>query len=163
MNNILKLQGAGTKRPLDEIDESPATKAQITSMQQPAISKHSFILKWVESIDSDQDTRDANGFTTPTLPSPGTSSWADRSNFTGSCSGRILEEGFFYQRNNLQGNGIYLDDRRHPTPEHITNLVNQMRQDRDSPGPTADEVLQDRELYDLVHERAPMSQVEKYF
>ncbi|KAI8683174.1 hypothetical protein LRP88_04852 [Fusarium phalaenopsidis] len=132
-------------------------------MQQSATSKHSFILKWVESIDSDQDTRDANGFTTPTLPSPGTSSWANRSNFTGSCSDRILEEGAFYRRNNLQGNGIYLDYRRDATPEHITNLVNQMRQDRDSPGPEADAVLQDRKLHNLVHGGASKPQVARYF
>ncbi|KAI8681758.1 hypothetical protein NCS55_00428900 [Fusarium keratoplasticum] len=166
MNNILKLQRAGTKRPLDKIDESPAKKAQKTSMQQPATSKHSRILKWAESIDCDQDTRDTNGFTTPTLPSPGTSSSADRSNFHVSYSerileeNRILEEGCFYLRDNLEGNGIYFDS-RDPTPEHITNLINQIRQDRDSPGPMVDEVKQDEELRDLVCEFPRKSQVEK--
>jgi hypothetical protein len=63
---------------------------------------------------------------------------------------------------NLAANNIYMRHPCDPVPEHLTDLVDHIRQDRNSPGPSPDEVIQDGDLYDLSMGAAE-SEVEKYF
>jgi len=63
---------------------------------------------------------------------------------------------------NLTANNIYMRPSREQFPEHITSLVNQVRRDRDSPGPSPEQVLQDTRLAELEMGTAE-SKVERYF
>jgi hypothetical protein len=54
---------------------------------------------------------------------------------------------------------------RHPCdsiPDHVASLVDQVRRERDSPGPSLDEVKRDRDLYDLSMSAAEPN-VERFF
>ncbi|KAK4168543.1 hypothetical protein QBC43DRAFT_101999 [Cladorrhinum sp. PSN259] len=78
-------------------------------------------------------------------------------------SGRSLVEDPRYRDMNLAANNIYF---RHPcdtVPDHITTLVNYVRRDRDSPGPSLNDVRQDRDLYDLSVIGMEKAEVEAYF
>ncbi|KAF1994144.1 hypothetical protein P154DRAFT_557414 [Amniculicola lignicola CBS 123094] len=118
-------------------------------------------------------TRDADGYMMPPTPaSTGSRSYradADAasvvpSDITGSgrSSGRSLVEDPFYREQNLAANGIHMRRRYDPVPEHIASLVDHVRQDRNSPGPSSDEVWQDTDLYNLSM-GAGESKVEDYF
>jgi hypothetical protein len=63
---------------------------------------------------------------------------------------------------NLTANNIYMRPSREQFPEHITSLVDQVRRDRDSPGPSPEQVLQDTRLAELEMGTAE-SKVERYF
>ncbi|KAI0904634.1 hypothetical protein F4823DRAFT_614360 [Ustulina deusta] len=59
---------------------------------------------------------------------------------------RSLVEHPLYRDMNLAANNIYM---RHPCdslPEHVASSVDYVRQDRDSPGPSSDEIRQERDL-----------------
>ena len=51
---------------------------------------------------------------------------------------------------NLASNNIYLHPRCGQFPKHIAGLVDHVGKDRDSPGPSLDQVLQDTDLDDLT-------------
>ncbi len=63
---------------------------------------------------------------------------------------------------NLAANDVYMRHPCDPIPEHITSLIDYIRQDRDSPDPSPEEVRQDRDLHDLSMGVAE-PEVEKYF
>ena len=67
-----------------------------------------------------------------------------------------------YRDANLAENNIYIRSLREQLPEHISDLVDYVRRDRDSPGPSPDQVWQDAELNELWM-GAGESQVENYF
>ena len=108
-------------------------------------------------------TQDADGFAVPPTPtSTGSRPYradADAvsvatSDLTGAASGsgrsgRSLVEDPLYRDMNLAANNVYMRPLYEEFPEDIGNLVNYVRQDRDSPGPSPDEVRQDAELNEL--------------
>jgi len=99
--------------------------------------------------------RDADGFALPPTPAStrSRSYRADAeddshapSDISGASTGsgrRSLVEDPSYRDMNLTANNIYMRPSREQFPEHITSLVDQVRRDRDSPGPSPEQVLQD--------------------
>ncbi|KAK7746516.1 hypothetical protein SLS53_002475 [Cytospora paraplurivora] len=78
------------------------------------------------------------------------------------ASGRSLVEDPLYRDMNLTANNIYLRPLRERFPDQIATLVNLVRRDRDSPGPSTEEVWEDAELNELWM-GAGESEVENYF
>jgi hypothetical protein len=122
-------------------------------------------------------TRDADGYVLPPTPSSlrsplyradtdtGSDAPSDATGatpYSGRSSGRSLVEDPLYRDINLAANNIYMRHPCNPIPSDIAGLVDSVHQDRDSPGPSADEVRQDRDLYDLSLGAAEPD-VEKYF
>jgi len=118
-------------------------------------------------------TQDADGFVVPPTPASARSrSYAvdeealsiapSDVTSSGRSSSRSLVEDPHYRRLNLAANHIYLRHPCDPIPEHITQLVDFVRQDRDSPGPSPDTVKQDRDLFDLLM-GVGEPDVERYF
>ncbi|KAK0655439.1 hypothetical protein B0T16DRAFT_451121 [Cercophora newfieldiana] len=159
-----------TKRRL-ETPSLPTAKQAKTDLQQPA-PKHpeaSFlkdqltdtISKWLESID-----RGADGYAPPPTPSPSYAPVAPSiaspvapsiaspvapsiasPDDTGSTpsSGQSVKDPA-YRFLNLAANDIYMRPRYEPFPEHVANVVDYARKERDSPGPSPDDVYRDRAL-----------------
>ncbi|KAH6620750.1 hypothetical protein B0J18DRAFT_444996 [Chaetomium sp. MPI-SDFR-AT-0129] len=73
-----------------------------------------------------------------------------------------LVEEPFYRDYNLAANGIYMQHPCDPLPEDPSKLVDSMRRDRKSPGPSVDEVENNRELQGLLL-GAEAFEVEDYF
>lgn len=115
--------------------------------------------------------RDAEGYVVPeTPPSTRNLVGADTepvtpSNITSSArsSSRSLVEDPLYRDANLAENGIFmLSSYDELFPEHVARLVDEMSKDRDSPGPSLDELRRETALYDLEMGSAE-GDVEKYF
>ncbi|KAH8759497.1 hypothetical protein F5883DRAFT_648095 [Diaporthe sp. PMI_573] len=100
------------------------------------------------------NTRDADGFVVPPTPSStgtrsycaGTGSVAPSDASSSRRSGRSLVEDPLYRDMNLAANNIYIRPLNEQFPEDIADLVEYVRQDRDSPDPSLDQVRQDDEL-----------------
>lgn len=118
-------------------------------------------------------TQDTNRFVMPPTPaSTGSRPRADTdsrsiapSDVTGSTpssSRRSLVEDPYYRRLNLAANNIHLRSSRDQFPDQVADLIDHMRRDRDSPGPTFDEVWEDNALEELGMGAAEPD-VEKYF
>ncbi|KPM39861.1 hypothetical protein AK830_g6709 [Neonectria ditissima] len=117
-------------------------------------------------------TRDDDGFAVPPTPvSTGSRSRVDTdsrsialSNITGSSgpSGRSLVENPLYRDMNLATNNIYMRSSRNQFPDNVADLIDHVRRDRDSPGPTLDQVWEDKALEELGMGAAEPD-VEKYF
>jgi hypothetical protein len=121
-------------------------------------------------------TQDANGFVVPSTPvstrsrsrgashagSVAPSNLTDATPSSGRSSGRSLVEDPLYRSLNLAANNIYMRPLHERLPEHIADLVDHVRRDRDSPGPSPDQVWQDAELNELWT-GAGESEVEEYF
>jgi hypothetical protein len=71
-------------------------------------------------------------------------------------------EHYLYMVLYLEPNGIYLRHLCDPLPDHVAELVEQVGRDRDSPGPSVEDVKQDRGLYDLST-ASSKPEVERYF
>ncbi|KAJ2986333.1 hypothetical protein NUW58_g5078 [Xylaria curta] len=80
----------------------------------------------------------------------------------GSSSGKSLVENPLYRDTNLAANNIFMRHPCDPLPEQVASLVSVVRRDRDSPGPSLEEIRQDRDLYDLSL-GATEPDVEAYF
>lgn len=103
--------------------------------------------------------RDADGFAVPPTPASTRSCLrADTdsrliapSNITGSSgpSGRSLVENPPYRDMNLAANNIYIRPLYEQFPQHIVDIVQHIKRDRDSPGPSPEDVRQDTELNEL--------------
>ncbi|CAH0046266.1 unnamed protein product [Clonostachys solani] len=104
-------------------------------------------------------TQGADGFAVLLTPaSTGSRSRADTdsrsiapSNITGSSgpSGRSLVESPLYRDLNLAANHIYIRPLHEQFPEHIADIVQRIKHDRDSPSPSPEDVRQDAELNEL--------------
>lgn len=81
---------------------------------------------------------------------------------SGRSSGRSLVENPSYRRLNLTANHIYLRDVDEELPEHIAKLVHTFGQDRNSPGPSSDQLRHDADLHQL-EKGAGEPEVEDYF
>ncbi|KAF9762900.1 hypothetical protein IL306_003293 [Fusarium sp. DS 682] len=77
-------------------------------------------------------------------------------------SGKGLVSNPIYREVNLAANDIYFRDRDEPVPQIITDIVQLIRRDRDSPGPSPEDVRHDVALGTLL-KGTPENQVEKYF
>ena len=119
-----------------------------------------------------KSTRDAARFVAPPTPastgsrsntqSIGPFDAASSAGSTGRSSGKCLVEDPEYRDYNLASNNIYMRSRRNQFPEHISSLIDQVRRDRDSPGPSADDVWQDEDVEDLAR-GAGEGKVQSYF
>ncbi|KAJ4230986.1 hypothetical protein NW759_002968 [Fusarium solani] len=109
-----------------------------------------------------QTRKAAKGSTASMPPSSSGADSPNGSNATESSSKRSLVEEPTYRDYNLVRNNIYYDHSYDPTPTPITELLDRMRQGRDSPGPSADEIQRDARLEDLSR-GASEARVENYF
>ncbi|KAK3332014.1 hypothetical protein B0T19DRAFT_414519 [Cercophora scortea] len=108
--------------------------------------------------------RDADGYAVP--PTPGRPSGLVAPSDAGSSrSSRALVEDTYYRDQNLAANHIYMRPPYDQFPEHVSRLVDQVRQSRDSPGPTLNQVRHDAGLYQLEMEGLdePAILIERYF
>jgi hypothetical protein len=106
-------------------------------------------------------TQDADGYVIP--PTPGRSQAP--SNITGSSTGssrKKLVEDPSYRQVNLGLNNIYLRSPTEPVPEHVAQLLTEIRRGNESPGPSLDQVRQDTDLQALEM-CASETEVEQYF
>ena len=122
------------------------------------------------------NTRDTDGSVMPSTPArsyranAASDSWdvpsATPSNNSGASTSssrrRTLVEDPYYRDINLATNNIYLRSSREQYPEHVVSLVDNVRMDRDSPGPSPDQVWQDLGLEGLEMGTGE-SEVEDYF
>jgi len=100
---------------------------------------------------------DTDGFVLPSIPAssytpsvrPSNTSGAYTSGaYTGSSRKKLVEDPY-YRVHNLAENNIYMRSSREQYPEHIASLVDEVRMDRNSPGPSPDDVGQDPDLENL--------------
>ncbi|KAM3071601.1 hypothetical protein ACMFMG_009477 [Clarireedia jacksonii] len=106
---------------------------------------------------------DADGYAVPLTPARSVGTFDAASSTGGSSrSGRSLVENPLYRDANLAANNIYLRPLREQLPNHITGLVEHVGRDRDSPGPSLDQVRHDARLNELWMGSAE-PRVEKYF
>ncbi|KAF2461177.1 hypothetical protein BDY21DRAFT_361162 [Lineolata rhizophorae] len=118
-------------------------------------------------------TQDANGFLAPPTPASTESlSYqvdADAGAITpsdvpsSSRSGRSLVEDPYYRYRNLALNNIFMRNPDEKFPDDVANLVRHVGKDRNSPGPSPDQVRCDAGLYQLEMETVDEPGVEKYF
>ena len=108
--------------------------------------------------------QDADRFTVPPTPaqSVGTFDATSSAGGSGRSSGRSLVDDPYYRDMNLVSNNIYMRSSGEQYPEHIASLVDHIRKDRDSPGPSSDQVWQDMGLERLEMGTAEPA-VENYF
>ncbi|KAF1992755.1 hypothetical protein P154DRAFT_583498 [Amniculicola lignicola CBS 123094] len=164
---------------VDPVDSDPRPQAE---------PDHTFVYNWLMSVDSRSDSypgdvpiartrsapetgypRDVDGYVVPPTPAS-TVSQSHRmesesiapSESTASGRKTALVESPGYRDFNLAQNGIYIKSSREKPPEHIANLINHMRKDRQSPGPSRDEVWEDAAL-EALGDGSTEAQVEKYF
>ncbi|KXX74018.1 hypothetical protein MMYC01_209885 [Madurella mycetomatis] len=97
--------------------------------------------------------QDTDGFTVPLTPASTSrvvsvvpSDFTGTTPDSGRSSTRSLVEDLHYRVLNLAANNTYIRPLHKQFPEHITDLVDYMRRDRDSLGPSLDQVRQDAEL-----------------
>ena len=118
-----------------------------------------------KSVPNVEYTRDAEGFVLPPTP---TSRYASSvapsdisSAFTGLSRKKLVEDPF-YRVMNLAENNISIRSVHEEFPEDIAGLVDHVRKDRDSPGPSLDQLRQDTDLHRLEMGTGE-SDVEEYF
>lgn len=115
--------------------------------------------------------RDADGFVMPPPPPsigsrsevPADTGSDAPSDIPGRSSARSLVEDPLYRDLNLAGNNIYMRPLYEEFPVEVADLVDHIRRDRDSPGPSPDQVRQDSNLAALQWMGAGEPQVEQYF
>lgn len=93
---------------------------------------------------------DTDGFALPSIPASFYTSSVVPSTTasTGSNRKRLVEDPY-YRVHNLAENNIYMRFSCEQCPEHIASLVDEVRMDRNSPGPSLDDVRQDMDLENL--------------
>jgi hypothetical protein len=116
--------------------------------------------------------RDANGFAVPPTPpytgyrAPHAGSVApsdDTGTDVGRSSARSLVEGPFYKELNLASNSIDMRENHEEFPDDVANLICDVSKDRNSPGPSPDQLRRDVGLGRLETEGLDEFMVEKYF
>ncbi|KAK0723976.1 hypothetical protein B0T21DRAFT_372923 [Apiosordaria backusii] len=132
--------------------------------------------KLTRSAPAMNSAKDADGFTIPPTPvstgpttyqapyprsiTPSGISYATPG--SGRSASRSLVENSSYRKVNLAQNNIYLRPLREQLPDHIARLIDDVRKDRDSPGPSVDQVSQDGAL-NALWMGAAETEVEEYF
>lgn len=123
-------------------------------------------------------TRDADGFAVPPTPASTGSrpyeldggvwafsqagSLAPSDASSERASKKSLVEESFYRTRNLISNHIYLRGPNEDLPQDIAKLVQDVSKDRDSPGPSSDQLKDDEELHELENGVGEPA-VENYF
>ncbi|KAI0100104.1 hypothetical protein GGR51DRAFT_379209 [Nemania sp. FL0031] len=121
------------------------------------------------------EARDAQGFVLPTTPasaigqsqadvdsaSLAPSDATDRPSSRGSRQSLVDKPA--YRKTNLASNHIYFQPRDKKLPAHVANIVNRIRKDRGSPGPSREDVLKDKDLGNIVLPGTMESAVDDYF
>lgn len=109
--------------------------------------------RFTKSAPNMEYARDADGFGMPQTPTSWSRPSVALSNTSGASTGssrkKSLVEAPSYRWMNLGENSIYMRSSREEFPDHIANLVDHVRKDRDSPGPSPDQVWQDISLENL--------------
>lgn len=109
-------------------------------------------------------TRDTDGFILPPIPaSPGSTPVGPTRSSPSRSPSRCLVETQAYRSNNLLLNNIFLRFPNEDLPDNVAALVDQMRRERGSPGPSAEEVRNDEALFRLEMDNPGESKVEAYF
>ncbi|KAK3376569.1 hypothetical protein B0T24DRAFT_222385 [Lasiosphaeria ovina] len=173
--------------------QQPAPKRPRASFLEDHVGPTDAISEWLESVGSDREkrcrsdsylhassddpisrnltrsapqmayNRDADGYAVPPTPSSSYGSVAP-SNAGSSRSSRTQGvEDPFYRDQNLASNHIYMRPRYEPFPEHVANVITYVRKERDSPGPSLDNVYRDIALDDLEARGLDEAKVEDYF
>ncbi len=105
---------------------------------------------------AESDTKSQVSFHPPPSVAPGSST-------SSSSRSKPLVELPEYRDENLAANHIFFSDALQPYPEHISGLLDDVRRDRSSPGPSPYEVRQNMWLQDLAKNGAEETEVERYF
>lgn len=172
--------------------QQPAPKRPRASFLEDHVGPTDTISEWLESVGSDREkrcrsdsylhassddpisrnltrsapqmaySRDADGYAVPPTPGPSYGSVAP-SDAGSSRSSRALVEDPYYRDQNLAFNHVYMRDPYDQFPEHVSSLVDHVRRNRDSPGPTFDHIRQDANLAALETRGLDQPKVEKYF
>ncbi|EHK48411.1 hypothetical protein TRIATDRAFT_178855, partial [Trichoderma atroviride IMI 206040] len=74
-----------------------------------------------------------------------------------------LVEDPYYRDQNLAANHVHMRHRDEQLPEHVANVVDYARRNRESPGPSLDEIYHDRALGELEMRGLDEPRVEDYF
>ncbi|KAF4467543.1 hypothetical protein FALBO_5582 [Fusarium albosuccineum] len=149
--------------------QQPAPKHPRASFLEDHVGLTDTIFEWLESIGSDPEKRcrsdsylhhssddpisrnltrsapqmaykrDADGYALPRTPGPSYGSVVP-SDAVSSRSSRALVEGPLYRDLNLASNHVYMRERYEQFPEHVSSLIDHVRRDRESPGPSFEEV-----------------------
>lgn len=153
-------------------------------------SLDSFVLEWLESVESDREKRcrsDSHLYysddpisrqlarSAPEIfivpPKPASASFRSnespgsfgRSNTSDRSSARNLVEDPNYRDLNLADNNIYMRPPYEDFPKEVADLVDLIRKERDSPEPSPDEIMKDSNLAALQWTGAWESEVKRYF
>lgn len=131
-------------------------------------SVHTFVSEWLESVGSDREkhcrsdshlhrsnddpvsrnltrsapemgyTRDADGFVVPPTPASTVSRSYRATEDSASSTACVRHPS--YRQNNLTSNGIYVRHDRTQLPDYISSRVEELRAERDSPGPSSQQI-----------------------
>ncbi|KAF2452645.1 hypothetical protein BDY21DRAFT_157036 [Lineolata rhizophorae] len=107
-------------------------------------------------------TRDADGFAVPPTPDSCARTATPSDLDSGRLSSRSLVEDPLYRPMNLAANHIYMRNPDEEFPEYVAGLVRDVGKDRDSPGPSPDQLRHNADLYGLEN-GAGEPEVEEYF
>ncbi|KAK4200211.1 hypothetical protein QBC40DRAFT_339992 [Triangularia verruculosa] len=168
LSKYLQKQLLDAKQPEVEGERAqPADTGKSRHLQHPkpkppnALSKHNFILEWLESVGSDRDTHFC--WSDSSLPPVANDDPIPRE-FTRSVPAMdsTLVGNPRYRELNLADNNIYIRPSYGQFPNHITALIDSMRRGRNSPSPTPNQVREDKQLANLRW-GATEPEVEEYF
>ena len=113
------------------------------------------VSRWLESLHSGQQSPSRSD----SFSEQDAQSGHSRSS---SLSGQSLVEDTAYLGKNLRKNNIFMKNTFESRPEHVAEAVSYVRRDRDSPGPSPDDVMRDGMLEGLTL-NVDESEVEDYF
>lgn len=151
-------------------------------------SVHTFVSEWLESVGSDREkqcrsdshlhrsnddpvsrnlarsapdmvyTRDADGYAVPPTPTSTRSRHATEDSASSTASVRHPS----YRQNNMASNGIHILDSRASLPNHISGHVEGLRAERDSPGPSSEQMDGYLDRLDTLARGCDEAQVTKF-
>ena len=111
----------------------------------------------------------SDGYMVPATPaSSGSSSRympaapSDATESTTGSSGRSLVEHARYRQKHLRENNIYMHPPYEPYPEHVADTIRHIQRDRNSPGPSVEDIRRDKNLYN-VFQATSEAEVEDYY
>ncbi|KAI0898811.1 hypothetical protein F4806DRAFT_314682 [Annulohypoxylon nitens] len=109
--------------------------------------------------------RDTDVFVVPPTPSRscGSAASSDASSSRSSKASKALVEDPYYRDQNLAYNHIYMRPSKEEFPPHVSSLIDNIRKDRESPGPSLDQIGQDTDLEALELRGLDEAKVENYF
>jgi hypothetical protein len=106
--------------------------------------------------------QDADGYVIPPTPTRSSGAPSNISVSSAGSSRKKLVEDPSYRQVNLGLNNIYLRPPTDPVPEHVAQLLTEIRRSNESPSPSLDQVRQDADLQALEM-CASETEVEQYF